>query len=249
MITMPKAVSVLGKSQWNWAEGRAVSNTDSFIEEVTEEVRRDRLFGYLRRYGWIAVVAIIALVGGTAFNEYRKAQAAATAEARGDAIVAALEAETPEARAAAMAVLAENGAVEALLAASQQQEAGDGDAAVETLTALANTPDLPQLYRDLALIKRLGIDTSIEPAERALLLDGLAAPGAPYRTIAEEMIALDLIAAGDTDAAVDALQAILKDADASDPQKSRVSQLVISLGATPELATSIFGDTDLAPSE
>ena len=34
-----------------------MSNPESFIDEVTEEVRRDKLFGYLRRYGWIGIVA------------------------------------------------------------------------------------------------------------------------------------------------------------------------------------------------
>ena len=45
-----------------------MSDTYSFIDEVTEEVRRDRLFGYFRRYGWIPAVIIVALVGGTAYN-------------------------------------------------------------------------------------------------------------------------------------------------------------------------------------
>ena len=51
-----------------------MSDSDSFIDEVTEEVRRDRLFGYFRRYGWIAAVVIVVVVGGAAWNEYQKAQ-------------------------------------------------------------------------------------------------------------------------------------------------------------------------------
>ena len=31
-----------------------MSDTDSFIDEVTEEVRRDALFAQFRRYGWHA---------------------------------------------------------------------------------------------------------------------------------------------------------------------------------------------------
>jgi len=49
-----------------------MSDTDSFIDEVTEEVRRDQLYGYLRKYGWIAAVVILAIVCGAAWNEYRK---------------------------------------------------------------------------------------------------------------------------------------------------------------------------------
>ncbi|MCH2075477.1 MAG: hypothetical protein MK180_01150 [Rhodobacteraceae bacterium] len=224
-----------------------MSNTDSFIEEVTEEVRRDKLYGLLKRYGWIAAVAVVALVGGTAWNEYRKGQAEALAQARGDAIEVALSERDAATRAAALGELAENGVVEAYLAASEQEAAGDTDAAVATLTALAETADLPALYRDLAQIKRLSIDTTITGEERAIVLSALAQPGAPYRTIAEEYRALDAIEQGETAAALSTLQAILQDAEATNAQRSRVAQLVVALGETPELANSVLGDTqDLA---
>ncbi|MGR3466542.1 MAG: hypothetical protein ACU0CI_01575, partial [Shimia sp.] len=69
-----------------------MSETDSFIAEVDEEVRRDRMMGYLRRYGWIAVLLILIIVGGTAYNEWSKARSEASAQATGDALTAALEA-------------------------------------------------------------------------------------------------------------------------------------------------------------
>ena len=58
-----------------------MSDTDSFIDEVTEEVRRDRMFNLLRRYGWIAVVAVLLLVGGAAWNEWRLSQQRTQSEA------------------------------------------------------------------------------------------------------------------------------------------------------------------------
>ena len=70
-----------------------MSQSESFIEEVTEEVRRDRMFGLMRRYGWIAVLLVLMLVGSAAWIEWRKAQAQAAAQAMGDAMIAALEAE------------------------------------------------------------------------------------------------------------------------------------------------------------
>ena len=45
-----------------------MSDTDSFIDEVNEEVRRDRFYFMLKRYGWIAVLAVILLVGGAAWK-------------------------------------------------------------------------------------------------------------------------------------------------------------------------------------
>lgn len=58
-----------------------MSNSDSFIDEVTEEVRREKTFGYIKRYGWIVGLAVVVVVGGAAWNEWNKAQAQAEAEA------------------------------------------------------------------------------------------------------------------------------------------------------------------------
>ena len=38
------------------------NQSDTFIDEVTEELRRDRLYGAMRRYGWIVVLVIVAVV-------------------------------------------------------------------------------------------------------------------------------------------------------------------------------------------
>ena len=53
-----------------------MSNPDSFVDEVTDAVRRDRLFAAFRKYGWIGVVLVVLIVGGAAYNEWQKAQAA-----------------------------------------------------------------------------------------------------------------------------------------------------------------------------
>ncbi len=82
-----------------------MSDTDSFIEEVTEEVKRDKLFAIFRKYGWIAVLGVIVLVGGASYNEYAKSKARVTAEAAGDAISAALAVEDAQARADALGAL------------------------------------------------------------------------------------------------------------------------------------------------
>ena len=76
-----------------------MSNPDSFIDEVTEEVRRDRLFRLFRKYGWIGVVIILGLVIGTAWTEWSKSRAEARAEAFGDAVIDALDHGTPDERA------------------------------------------------------------------------------------------------------------------------------------------------------
>jgi len=67
-----------------------MSNTDSFIEEVTEEVRRDKLFALMRKWGWLVALIIVGLVGGAAYNEWSKARSQAQAQAFGDAVLAGL---------------------------------------------------------------------------------------------------------------------------------------------------------------
>ena len=52
-----------------------MSDTDSFIEEVSEEVRRDRLYNVLRKYAWVGILAVVTIVGGTAYLEFQKEQA------------------------------------------------------------------------------------------------------------------------------------------------------------------------------
>ena len=70
-----------------------MSNTDSFVDEVTDEVRRDRLFAMFRKYGWIGVVMVLLIVGGAAWTEWQKAVASERAQAFGDAALAALSGE------------------------------------------------------------------------------------------------------------------------------------------------------------
>ena len=40
-----------------------MSNPDSFIDEVTEEVRRDKLFALFRKWGWVGVLLVVVIVG------------------------------------------------------------------------------------------------------------------------------------------------------------------------------------------
>ena len=57
-----------------------MSDTDSFIEEVSEEVRRDRLYNFFRKYAWVGVLVVLTIVGGTAFLEYQKSTVKSKAE-------------------------------------------------------------------------------------------------------------------------------------------------------------------------
>lgn len=216
-----------------------MSDTDSFIDEVTEEVRRDRLFALLRRYGWIAVLAILLIVGGASWNEYRKAQERAAAQALGDAIIAALANDAPEARAEALnAVTAGSPGGAALLrflTAAALTASGKTADAVAELEEVARTGELPEIYRHIAAFKALTLQTdSLPAADRRLQFEALAQPGAPLRLLAEEQLALIDIAEGQTEAAIGRLQAILQDAETSADLQQRAAQAIVALGGEPQ---------------
>ena len=50
------------------------------MQEVSDEVRRDKLFGFFRRYAWIGIVLVLLLVSAAGVNEYRKSQLKLDAE-------------------------------------------------------------------------------------------------------------------------------------------------------------------------
>lgn len=214
-----------------------MSNTDSFIDEVTEEVRRDKLYSYLRRYGWIGGLLVISLVGGAAYNEWSKSQAEAAAQAAGDALTGALGLDTSEARAQALASTAIDGdgvIVKAMLEAGELFNAGQDEAAVAILAPFTTDAMLDPIYRDLAVLKTAMIGAKIIPAEeRVAQLAGIAAPGAPYRLLAEEQIAAAQVELGETDVAIEGLRAIAEDASASNTLRQRALQMIVALGGDP----------------
>ena len=211
-----------------------MSDTDSFIDEVTEEVRRDRLFGYFRRYGWIAAVVILGLVGGTAYNEWSKSAAAQVAQARGDALLDALDMEDDAASIAMLSAIAtqEGGDVVAsfLAAGSDQNQAAN------LLGAIAENTDQPEYIRDLARLKLVTTPDSVSQEEAVLILTDLSAAGGLYRNAATEMLVAIELERGNVDAAVTLLQAHIQDAQATQEQIQRMGELIVALGATPELA-------------
>lgn len=218
-----------------------MSDTDSFIDEVTEEVRRDRLFLMLKRYGWIGGLAVVLIVGGAAWREYSKAQEQAAAQALGDAMLAALEPDAAAERASALASVAAGSGAGAALAKMMQAgalaEADQAEAAVAVLDQIAADGDLPLIYRHTATFKSLGLQADVLSVdERRLRYEALAQPGAPLSLLAAEQLALLDVEAGDSAAAITRLRAIIADATVRQDLKERATQVIVALGGNPDEA-------------
>lgn len=214
-----------------------MSNTDSFIDEVTEEVRRDRLFGYFRRYGWIGAAGVVALVGAAAWYEWRAFQARQAAESFGDAVMAALDAPDAPARAGALAAIPATGddaAVLRLLAAGEALAGPEGaarDKALADLAAVAADGAVSPLWRDLALLRRLAAPgAGVAAQDRAAGLADLAQAGRPFRPMALEQIALDKLGAGDRAGALADFRVLAADPQAPSALRARAGQMIVVLG-------------------
>lgn len=214
-----------------------MSESDSFIDEVTDEVRRDKLFAFFRRYAWAGVALVALVVGGTAWVEWRKHVTRSEAEAFGDAVIAAIAGPDAAARAKALAEVpaaGPEGSVLAQIGAAETLAAGDRAAAAAALDALAGNPAYPDRLRSLARLKSIILQgAGMEPAAREAALAGMAAPGAPFRVLAMEQQALGLVNAGKRDEAIALMRQILQDAEATQALRARVGQLMVALGADP----------------
>ncbi len=227
-----------------------MSNSDGFIEEVTEELRRDKLFAAMKRYGWLVALAVVLIVGGAAYNEYRKDQAEARAQALGDAMVTALAIQDETQRSRALASI-EVGTPEAqavlnMLAAAELAEAGEVAAGVARLDEVAVNGEVPPIYRSIAMFKALVLQAATMPAdERRQSFEALAQPGSQLRLFAQEQLALIDIEEGAPEAAIDRYQTILTDAEVTPDLQERALQVIVALGGEPDLA----GSPDLTRNE
>ena len=209
-----------------------MSNPDSFIEEVTEEVRRDKLFAMFRKYGWIGALLVVGIVGGAAWNEYRKAQDVARAEGFGDAMLDALDQGGEAERQAAIAAIPADGSQLALRGLMQASDpATDKAVALAGLDALIADASQPEIYRDLAQLRRVMVAGPDMPvADRRAALEGISAPGRAFRPLAAEQLAYLLIEEGKTADAITALQALTQDQEAPQGLRQRATQMIVALG-------------------
>ncbi len=228
-----------------------MSDTDSFIEEVTEEVRKDQLYGYFKKYGWIAGALIALIVGGAAFSEWSKSNAEAAAQARGDAISAALDKEAAADQIAALENINEISGSASVLIAFQKaailSEDGQIDAALAVLDTVVNDASLSQIYRDMAQFKALILSgKDMDQGERMTSLHTLATPGNPFRPLALEQIAVALLDTGDVEGSIAQLTQLLNESDISAGIRQRAAQLLVSLGGEIPLQTQLLSGNETA---
>jgi hypothetical protein len=204
-----------------------VSENESFIDEVTEEVRRDKLYKFLRRYGWIAFLIIFSVVGASAVWEYQKRKSERDAQILGDSIAAAI-------------VLADSGDFSEIKRLSQLQEPGAviasfyyadilvaKDRELEALSQyekIYNESGAKKVFRDLAKFKAYFLVRDNYELAKSLL-DDLTSPDSSFNILAQEQRALSYIDKNKLKEANDILKLIIENPTASNGIVSRAKEI------------------------
>lgn len=214
-----------------------MSESDSFISEVSEEVRRERLYAVLRRYGWLILLALVLIVGGAAANEWRKDRTEARAQAAGDALRAAYMTEDPAQRAEALDAIVDASAssepVIKMARAGALRDAGDRGAAALVLASIAEDGETGATYRALASLQRVMLlGSEMDASERAATLETLSAENAPFRPLALEQRALMRLETAETEAALEDLRIAMTLPEAPEALRGRARQLIIAAGGS-----------------
>ena len=209
-----------------------MSETDSFIAEVTEDVRRDRLFGLFRRFGWIPAALIVIIVSGTAYNEWSKSKADKLAQVRGDALLAAIDTVDEVARASALNEIASQGSEN--IVAQMLAAGGKDENSINFLNAVIINTDQPEYIRDLAKLKLTMIPGAQTKEQKLKTLDILSQPGGIYRNAAVEILVAFELELGNLNKAIEFLKSHIQDAEASRAQVQRMAELLVALGSEPE---------------
>jgi hypothetical protein len=214
-------------------------DNETFYREVDEELRRDQLIGYWKRYGKLVIAGIIlfiAAIGGVIWwMNHREIQAGD----RGETLVTAFDDIAAGRTAAAQKKLDDlsRSGVEGYRAASLlsqadiASDANQPDKAVALFKQIADDSSLAQPYRDLATVRMTALQFDKLPPQQVVdRLKPFAVAGAPWFGSAGEMVASAYLKLNRPQDAAKLFAAIAKDKKVPDSIRSRALQMAGSLG-------------------
>ena len=217
-----------------------VSDTDSFLQEVSEELRRDRLYRNIRKYGWLAILLVVLVVGGATYREYLRSKTETAAQLFGTSIINALGEKNIDDRISKLQKInapGDNAKVVIAMLLSAELNGSESPALEKSsLSTITEGSSIDAHYLELLNFKNLlGSAETLSLEERATAFEALSKPGNPFRLLAEEQLALIELEQGYIDNAVEKISQILLDAELTAGLRNRATQMMIALGKDPEL--------------
>lgn len=204
-----------------------MSETDSFIREVTEEVQQDQMLALWKKWGPFIVGGIAIIVGAAAWWSWTQSQTKAEAEARG-AIFIAADNETLEDQVALPGQIdGPAGVLAELAAAGALARDGRNDDALAAYQAMMDNVEAPQEYRDLAALQFARIKGG---AEGIASLEPLLGEDRAFRVLALELRGALYLGRGDKAAAHADWQAVMADPVATPGARQRAAAALAATG-------------------
>lgn len=212
---------------------------EAFLREVDDELRRDQLTGWWRKWGRLLVISIglgLVLLAGTLWwkdDQKRKAGALGETLIQG---FAAADSGNSDKAIAAFSELKLSGAdgyraVAMLAEADIAVEKGDAKKAIAALANVATDSKVPAAYRDLALVRQTALEFDSLSAEAIISrLKPIAVAGNAWFPAAGEMTGIAYLRDNKPELAGPLFAAIARDEDAPASVRARVAQMAVSLG-------------------
>ena len=215
------------------------TTNEVFLREVDENLRRDQMEQFAKRYGkWLIAAVVLFLV---AFGAYlfwqKKQQEKATAQSE-ELMTIYNEIGTGKTEAAKKKLqpleTAGSDVVRSLALLTEAAialDANDRDTALSKYRALSADKGIPDPYRNLALLRATALEfDKLKPEEVISRMEPLAKPGKPWFGSAGELTAMAYIKQGKTQEAGRLFAAISADKQVPDTIRSRAVQIAGTLG-------------------
>ena len=213
--------------------------TDTFVREVDENLRRDRMNELAKKYsGWITAVLILFLgaVGGFIYWQNHRVEQSGKQVEQLSQVFADVGSGKTSAAPKQLDELANSGskAVRAsalFTRAALALQQNDVKLATAKYREIAGDDGLPKPYRDAALIRQTALEfDSLKPEEVIARLKPLAEPGNPWFGSAGEMTAMALIKQGKKGEAGQLFARIARDKQVPETLRARSVQIASTLG-------------------
>lgn len=215
------------------------SEIDNLIEEVDQDMRKDRALALARRYGPYAIAlalgVLIAVAGVMTWKHYKTEREMERSGIYAAALEALGRGDTEETQRlfgemTATAPASGYGVLSRLQEAGLKAKAGDMAGAAAVYDALANDTKVEALFRDLGtvLYGLVALDT-VDPALLDTRLKPLADGKGPWRFTATEIEGYLALKTGDKAHARDLFSRIANDARAPDEARARAAAMSSTL--------------------
>ena len=214
-------------------------NSEAFLREVDENLRRDQAQAFARRYGKMivgAIVLFLAAIGGWMYWQDRQAKATAVDSETLSSAMNDIAARKDAAAGPKLEQLTKSSsdgiAIEAKLTqAAQAITAGQSASAIAIYRAIAADSSAAQPFRDVATLRLTAMEfDSIKPEEVIARLEPLAKPGNPWFGSAGDLTAMAMIKMGRKAEAGRLFAAIAADNNVPDTIRSRAVPMAGTLG-------------------